>query len=57
MTQEIAKELDEKELLEILELAKLAERQAREMCEGITALAVKWERRAEAKRPGAQQQK
>lgn len=57
MTKETAKKLDEKELLEILELAKLAERQAREMCEGITELAAKWEGRAEAKREKAQVQK
>jgi hypothetical protein len=47
MTQ---KELDEKELLEILELAKEAEQKAREMCESITAHAEKWRLWAEAKR-------
>lgn len=50
MTKETLTEIDEKELLEILELAKLAERQTKEMCEGITALAVKWQKRADAKR-------
>jgi len=46
-------EPDEKELLEILELAKEAEQKAREMCEGITALSRKWRLRAEAKRAEA----
>ena len=50
MTKETLTEIDEQELLEILELAKLAERQAKEMCEGITELAVKWQKRADAKR-------
>lgn len=50
------KELDEKELLEILELAKEAEQKAREMCESITAHAEKWRLRAEAKKAAAQKQ-
>lgn len=49
------KELDEKELLEILELAKEAEQKAREMCESITAHAEKWRLRAEAKKAAAAQ--
>ena len=44
------KEPDEKELLEILELAKEAEQKAREMCQSITAHAEKWRLWAEAKR-------
>lgn len=47
MTQ---KEIDEKELLEILELAKDAEQKAREMCELIMANSQKWRLMAEAKR-------
>ena len=43
------KEADEKELLEILELAREAEKQAREMCESITTHTEKWRRRVEAK--------
>ncbi len=49
----ILKEPDEKELLEILELAKEAEQKAREMCEIITANSRKWRLRAEAKRAEA----
>jgi hypothetical protein len=49
----ISKEPDEKELLEILELAKEAEQKAREMCEIITANSRKWRLRAEAKRAEA----
>jgi len=44
------KELDEKELLEILELAKEAEQKARKMCETITANTAKYKRWYEAKR-------
>jgi predicted Zn-dependent protease len=47
MTQ---KELDEKELLEILELAKEAEQKARKMCETITANTAKYKRWYEAKK-------
>lgn len=43
------KEPDEKELLEILELAREAEKQAREMCGLITTHTEKWRRRVEAK--------
>ena len=46
MTQ---KEPDEKELQEILELAREAERTAKEMCESIMAHTEKWRLRAEAK--------
>ncbi|MBE9227299.1 hypothetical protein IQ264_17880 [Phormidium sp. LEGE 05292] len=49
------KELDEKELLEILELAKEAEQKARKMCQSITAHAEKWRLRTEAKRAEAAQ--
>jgi len=49
----ISKEPDEKELLEILELAKEAEQKAREMCQIITANSRKWRLRAEAKRAEA----
>ena len=51
----IEKEQDEKELLEILELAKEAEQKAREMCELITANTKQWRLRAEAKRTKAAQ--
>jgi hypothetical protein len=47
MTQ---KEIDEKELLEILELAKEAEQKTREMCELIMANSKKWRLMTEAKR-------
>ena len=53
MTQ---KEPDEKELLEILELAQEAEQKAREMCESITAHTEKWRRRAEAQRAATSMQ-
>ncbi|GEM_PF-1644326 len=43
----------EKELLEIMELAKEAEQNAREMCQGITSLSENWRLRAEAKRAAA----
>jgi hypothetical protein len=43
-------ELDKKELLKILELAKEAEQKAREMCELITANSKKWRLKAEAKK-------
>lgn len=49
------KEPDEKDLLEILELAKEAEQKAREMCETIVANTKKWRLRAEAKRAAAAQ--
>ncbi|MFB2921724.1 hypothetical protein [Aerosakkonema funiforme] len=42
-------EPDEKELQEILELAKEAEQKLREMTGGLTALAEKWQQRAEDK--------
>ena len=42
-------ELDEKELQEILELAKEAEQKLREMSHGLTTLDEKWQRRSEAK--------
>ena len=44
------KELDEKELLEILELAREAEQKARKMCETITANTAKYQRWYEAKK-------
>jgi len=49
------KELDEKELLEILELTQEAEQKAREMCESITAHTEKWRRWAEAQRDATPQ--
>ncbi len=54
MTQ---KEPDEKELLEILELAKEAEQKARKMCESITVHAEKWRLKAEAKCAAAAQKR
>ena len=47
MTQ---KELDEKELIEILELAKEAEQKARKMCETITANTAKYKSWYEARK-------
>lgn len=49
-------QLDEKKLLEILELAKIAEQKMRKSTEGLTALAEKWHYRAEARREKAQKQ-
>jgi len=49
--------MDEKELLEILELAREAERTAKEMCESITAHTKKWRLRAETKRAAAKSQR
>ena len=40
------KQLDENKLLELLELAKIAEQKMRESNEGLTALAEKWQSRA-----------
>jgi hypothetical protein len=42
------KEPNEKELLEILELAREAERKAKEMCEPLSTHTKKWRLRAEA---------
>ncbi|WP_199192206.1 hypothetical protein [Chlorogloea sp. CCALA 695] len=47
---------DEKNLLELLELAKHSERKAREMSEVATNIAYKWQKKAEAKRKAARQQ-
>lgn len=52
MTQ---KETDEKELLEILELTKSAEQNAREVCESISAYTEKWRHKAEAQRAATSQ--
>lgn len=49
------KEPDEKELLEILELAKLGEQKLREMSEFATEMAEKWQRKAEARKAAAEQ--
>ena len=43
------KQLDEKELQEILELAKQAEQKAQEMCESITAHTQKWRLKVQAR--------
>ena len=40
------KQLDENKLLELLELAKIADQKMRESNEGLTALAEKWQSRA-----------
>ena len=42
-------EPDDKELQEILELAKEAEQKLREMSRGLTALAERWQQRTEDK--------
>ena len=52
MTQ---KKTDEKELLEILELTKSAEQNAREMCKSISAYTEKWRHRTEAQRAATSQ--
>jgi len=57
MTKQIAQELDERELLEVLELAKEAEQKAKEMCELVTANTEKWLLRIEERRAEAQRQK
>lgn len=53
MTQQ---QLDENKLLELLELARIAEQKMRKSSEGLTALAEKWQHRAEARRKEAQKQ-
>lgn len=52
MTEQVP---NEKELMEILELAKVGEQKLREMSEFATAMAEKWQRRAEARRTAAAQ--
>ena len=47
------KEPDKKELLEILELAKVGEEKLRKMSELATEMAEKWQRKAEARRAAA----
>lgn len=47
------KQPDEKELLEILKLAKLGEEKLREMSEFATEMAEKWQHKAEARRAAA----
>jgi len=47
---------DESKLLELLELARSAEQKMRKSSEGLTALAEKWQHRAEARREKAQKQ-
>ncbi|MCL1470117.1 hypothetical protein [Argonema antarcticum] len=49
------KEPNEKELMEILELAKVGEQKLREMSKFATAMAEKWQRKAEARRAMAAQ--
>ncbi|MFB2937471.1 hypothetical protein ACE1B6_19660 [Aerosakkonemataceae cyanobacterium BLCC-F154] len=46
---------DEKKLLELLELAKDFEQQAREMSDLSTEIAYKWQRRLESRRATKQQ--
>lgn len=53
MTQQ---QLDENKLLELLELAKIAEQKMRKSSEGLTALAEKWQYRAEARHEKAHKQ-
>jgi hypothetical protein len=54
MTQ---KELDDKELLEILELTRDTEQKAREMCQMISANTAKYQKWSEAKAKPAEKQK
>lgn len=54
MTQ---KELDDKELLEILELTRDTEQKAREMCQMISANTAKYKKWSEAKAKQAEKQK
>ena len=53
MTEQIP---NEKELMEILELAKLGEQKLRQMSEFATEMAEKWQRKAEARAAAAQKQ-
>ena len=46
----------EKELVELVEMARIAAEKARIMYETADAIATKWERRLEAKRAAKQQQ-
>jgi hypothetical protein len=52
----MTQQLDEKKLLELLELARVAEQKMEQSNEGLTALAEKWQRRAKTKREKAQKQ-
>ena len=52
----IQHELDENKLLELLELAIIAEQKMRKSSEELTILAEKWQHRAEARREKAQKQ-
>ncbi len=52
MTEQVP---NEKELMEILELAKLGEQKLREMSEFATEMAEKWQRKAEARKAAAEQ--
>ena len=52
MTEQVP---NEKELMEILELAKVGEQKLKEMSEFATAMAEKWQRKAEARRAAAAQ--
>lgn len=47
------RQLDEKELQEVLALAQDAEKHAKQMCEGIVELTQKYQCKAEAKRLAA----
>jgi hypothetical protein len=49
-------QLDENKLLELLELARTAEQKMRKSSEGLTALAEKWQNRAETRCKKAQKQ-
>lgn len=46
---------DEQTLLELLEMARTVEQQARETCELTTAIAIKWERRLAGRQAAKQQ--
>ena len=52
----MTQQLDEKKLLELLEVARVAEQKMRQSNEKLTALAEKWQHRAKARRESAQKQ-
>lgn len=47
---------EEKELLELVEMARVAAEKARQTSEFVTAIALKWERRLEARRATKEKQ-
>lgn len=52
----MTQQLDENNLLQLLELAKIAEHKMRKSSEGLAALAEEWQHKAEARREKAKNQ-